>query len=175
MNKKLIYILIIVFTAQFSCNRTEEYDTLVMQKERILDYLVDYDLDYSVRDDVYTVPLNTLENSSTMAISAGDSVYFNYASYTFVTAPVSLYTTNISEVAEDAGMAFEGPFTPLGIKYGESDIIEGLEIGLRGLMQNDSVMLFIPSDLAFKDKAIGTLSEYCTLAMFIDIVEIVKN
>lgn len=175
MLKRTVVILLSAFSL-ISCKKIDEDVSSSKQVERIETYLATKTEPFTIDSDVYRVKTNVVDNSSNIALAVGDSLYIFYAQYIFNTAPGLLFNTNIKAVAEGDGIDSEAMvYEPLGLKYGESNIIAGLEIGLRNGIKGDSLMLYITSENAFKDKANGVVPKNSSIAMFVSIDKIVKN
>lgn len=170
-------IIILLFLAQFvACKKIDERVSASNQIERIASYLAGKTEPFTVYNDVYRVKTNTVDNSNNAALSVGDSIYISFAQYIFKTAPDVLFNTNIKPVAEGGAIYNESvPYEPLGLVYGESKIIPGLEIGLRNSIVNDSLMLYFTSDNAYKDKANGIVPPNSAIMMFVNVNKIVKK
>lgn len=172
--ERKVSILFFALLICFSCGRVDEYDTEEMQCERIESYLIDNDIDFTMRNNVYKQVLNEVTNISTTRLEKGDSLYLYYAGYAFDDEIGDLYTTNMEDIALSQSVAFTGDFEPLKIVYGESDIIDGLYVGLDSALQGDSLMLYMPSTMAYGDKICGVLSKYTPIAMMVSVYKVVK-
>ncbi|MFI3322938.1 MAG: FKBP-type peptidyl-prolyl cis-trans isomerase [Rikenellaceae bacterium] len=170
---KVIYLFLLLISV-FSCGTLSEEETDYGQMTLIEDYLDSNSITYSFRDNVYSVDMNSESVDTSVILEVGDSVYINYAAYLFSSGQGSLFGTNISDIAEENGFTSIDEYEPLGIKYGVSEVIQGLTVGLRSSSVGDSTMLYMPSGMAYGDRRNGVVPEYSSIMMFVDVVEIVK-
>lgn len=131
------------------------------------------------REYSYTVPGGVYRSiyvpGTGEALASGDSVYINYIGYIFSSGLGTVFTTNLEAEAVKAGLdpAFL-KFTPKGLRLGDNSLLKGIDLGLVGRVEGDSLLLLINSDLAYGNKAIGTVPEGSPLAFNIVIKKIVK-
>ena len=61
------------------------------------------------------------------------------------------------------------------MKYGETELIKGFERGINNASVQDSLMIFVPSELAYGNKLVGIVKKSTTIAIFADIKKIRKH
>ena len=168
MKLAAVVILSVVFLA--ACGKLDF--NVDGQRTRIESYLNGREYDYTYQDGVYKYTYYTEGGRS--GIVRGDSVYIYFSGYVFANGPGALFTTNIEEDAVAADMeATAMDFSPQGIKIG-GEVIPGIDLGLPGSVEGDSLMLFITNDLAYGDRPMGTLPRGATVAFKIVVDKVVK-
>ncbi len=115
----------------------------------------------------------TTEEVEQLVIVEGDSVYINYVGYIFTSSPNGVFVTNVESIGEVLGFSPEDKvYAPLGIKYGTTPLVEGLNRGLKGLKNGDMVSIFMNYTLAFGDAEIGLIPSESAISYDIDIIEV---
>lgn len=159
------------------CNKGTDQNSDSAQRERIISYTSELTTPVRENDGMFITRLNKAEaDPGRLRVTNGDSLWVFYAMYTFQSRPDSLFVTNIPSVAEENGFDLkyveEGP---LGIRYGHTDLIKGFELGLEDGQEGDSLMMFVPSKLAYGNKSAGVVEKFTTIAIFAEIKRILKN
>lgn len=92
----------------------------------------------------------------------GDTVFINYiASY----LNLVVFDTNIEEVAKQYNLYNPSlTYEPLKFIVGDKTVIAGIDEGVRYMREGGSVMLVIPSDLAYQN--------YETLLFYLELVDV---
>ncbi len=175
MNVKYLVIYSFALFLLFSCKKEEENDSEGNQRERIESYLSRMNTEYTVINGVYRISLNE-EPVTGVRLDGGDSLYFNYAFFTFRNKPDSLLDTNVESIALEYNFDTRYlDFSERGIIYGGTDILDGLERGLQGCQGGDTLMLFVPSKYAYGNKMTGMAKKSATIAIFVSLEKVVKN
>lgn len=159
------------------CNKGDDQNSDGAQRERIIKYTGSLATPVSERDGVFIARLNTqAADPASLRVEPGDSVWIDYAMYTFFSKPDSLFATNIEELAEEKG--FDTRYIslePLAIRYGDTELIKGFARGIENALEHDSLMIFVPSKLAYGNKLVGIVKKSTTIAIFADIKKIRKH
>ena len=176
MRLDLLTVFIAATTILCGCNKGDDQNSDGAQRERILKYTGSLTTPVSERDGVFITRLNTQAATASLRVEPGDSVWIDYAMYTFVSKPDSLFATNIAALAAEKKfdtryMSFE----PLAVKYGETELIKGFARGINNASVQDSLMIFVPSELAYGNKLVGIVKKSTTIAIFADIKKIRKH
>lgn len=159
------------------CNKGDDQNSDGAQRERIIKYTGSLATPVSERDGIFITRLNTqAADPASLRVEPGDSVWIDYAMYTFFSKPDSLFATNIEELAEEKG--FDKRYIslePLAIRYGDTELIKGFARGIENALEHDSLMIFVPSKLAYGNKLVGIVKKSTTIAIFADIKKIRKH
>lgn len=134
----------------------ERIDRRMRSQEQILlkDYLKRENLNIEpTKKGLYFV---SIKKSNGRKPQPGDSVYLDY----------TLSLTN--------NMPLESTINkmPYGYVYGDTTQIKGLNIGIGMMREGEEAKLIIPSNLAFGNQRIGTISPYSTLVFDIKLVKV---
>lgn len=143
------------------------------QRANFEKYFETYKIEYTEQGGVYKQIVR--QGPGQQVTVTGDSVYFYYSGYEFNQKIDSLFTTNILADAKKSG--FEETFlnfSPKGIRLGDHSIMPGLETGLLGNYQGDTIRLYITSDLAYGDKIVGVVKQGSPVVFKVVIDKIVK-
>lgn len=159
------------------CNKGTDQNSDSAQRERIMSYTDGLTTPVRENDGVFITRLNmSAADPSRLRVTNGDSLWVFYAMYTFNSSPDSLFVTNIPSVADENGFDMKYVETgPLGIRYGHTDLIKGFAMGLEDAQEGDSLMMFVPSRLAYGNKSAGVVEKFTTIAIFAEIKRILKN
>lgn len=173
---KIVLYVALLCISTASCKAEDEYNTDISQRERIVKYLDGLDQRYETFNDIYRLKLNVKPSTPGVRVNEGDSVWLNYAIYTFDTKPDSLVTTNIAQLATEWKLSTDFlSLVPLDMIYGEGKVFKGWEQGMQNSISGDSMMIFVPSDLAYGDKINGIVKKSTTIAIFVAITESKSN
>ncbi len=154
-------------------------DVLETQEANMLKYLGSNRItDFDPLDGVFRfVPNKSRESYDTdPVVGQGDSVYLMYEQYTFTTSKGKLYFTN-KEALIDSDTILNRQFwsfKPLGVAVGATELIRGLQEGLPGCRQGDSVVLLITSGQAYGGKTVGVVPANTALMMVLNIMTVKK-
>lgn len=100
-----------------------------------------------------------------MPITTGDSVTFEY---TGRLADGTIFDTSHETIAQEEGLAEAMPnrdYTPLTVKIGAQQVIEGMENGLDGLEEGESATIEIPPEEAYGEWTEDEIQEFDTAAL----------
>lgn len=176
LNIALITAVCALTVGTTSCKKEDDYNTDISQRERIVKYLDGQGQRYETFNDVYRQKLNLLPSIPGVRVNKGDSVWINYAIYSFDTKPDSLITTNIAQLATEWKLSTDYlSLVPMGMVYGQGKVFKGWEAGMENSISGDSMMIFVPSDLAYGDKINGIVKKSTTIAIFVAITNSKNN
>ncbi|MDR1130752.1 MAG: hypothetical protein LBK96_07225, partial [Prevotellaceae bacterium] len=155
MNRRLLALFaLFAMTGFASCG---EEDPVEKQEERIDSYIkakMTKNPGMKLSQDGSVYYLYT-PGDTTVSVSAGDSIYFYYAG-TLVTDTMRYFDTNDRALAEALKLNTESKsFEPLGVIAGNSNLLAGLNIGLKMTHPGDLGEIIFNSDLGFGDRSNG--------------------
>ena len=156
------------------CKKDDDENSVYNQDERIRRYLDSNNITYVSYGGIFKSYLNTVPNNGRL-LQPGDSLYFYFAEYMFSSRVDSLFYTNIAELVEEHGFDPQTFDTrPKGIRYGaeKPPLLKGIEIGLDKCREKDTVMLYMNSDYAYGDRAMGIVPENSSIAVLLILDEI---
>lgn len=164
-----------MFALITSCKKSDDYNSDLKQRERIVSFLETSNYRYEQRDGAYRTFLNTVVNTGDQ-LSIGDSVSYYYAIYKFKNKLDSLITTNIESEALQYGFDTQLlDFSPRNDHYGSTPMISGIKAGMIGARALDSLLILIPSEHGYGDKINGVVQKNTSLAAVINVISIKKN
>ena len=174
--KNLIYILfMVIFTS--SCEKETVKKIREDENKNIEAFIASTKLKYEqLTGDLYKLTISEVPEE-TNSVQNNDSVYINYIMSEFsTTGRGGIIDTNIKEVAIDAGITiFEEKFAPLGIKYGKTNLIEGVDIALKNSMNKGMYSIIIPFDFGYGTRYNGLVEPYTTLYFEYEVINIIKK
>lgn len=139
-------------------------DVVPAQIENIERFLESNNMDYTVQRGVYRHIGNSRREDyfSSPRVEPGNEVHFYVAGYRFERSRMEpAFFSNkdfIIEELKEAGLSDVYWQRDIMVaRLGKSDLVKGIERGLPGCRQGDSVRMFMPSDLAFGENYISTL------------------
>ncbi len=154
---------------------TSDLDTQRANIEKFVE--TQYPTLYTVHSGVYRYITNGTREGAEQAamVETGDSLYFRFAAYMFSSSGGlgTLYYTNYAALITPAGLPWSDE--PEAARLGVTKLLKGLEYGLPGCREGDTVQLFFPSDLGYGDKPNGIVSQNTPLAWEIAIEKVVKQ
>ncbi|MFI3268606.1 MAG: hypothetical protein R3Y51_07825 [Rikenellaceae bacterium] len=176
MNKSILYLAILL--ASFtSCDASDD-DTYsqVNQISRIKSFVEDQYLDYTVINNaIYVANIDDVVMVGEK-IETGDSVYLYYAIFEFYSSIDDLVYTNMESMADDYNFYIDdASYEPLKIKYGTTDLYEGMNLALSGLVKEGTYIAFIPSSYVYGDRYNGVVTDNTSLAIYMYVENIIKN
>ncbi len=173
-----------------ACGESDENNIVPDQREAIIKFLDTNELAYEEVGGVFRhFPDPRTSEPDAHVIRQGDEVGIKFelykAAYTKQAnslAPLpttALYSNKefVQEALISTGLNpqyWPSPSEPFKAKVGADELIAGLDRGLAGCQEGDSVLLFITSNLAFGTKPIANLSEN-TAILYIVNIESVNN
>lgn len=157
------------------CNDT---DILDEQRSAIERYLTGKD--YVTASGVYKQTVNADREypPETVMIDWGDSVEFMFAAYQFgTTIAQASYFTNMANLLEGNNILNQQywPLDPKAVKVGDGQLVKGLENGLLGSREADSVWLYLTSDLCYGKKTNGLVPKDTPTAWLIVVDKVTKQ
>lgn len=131
---------------------------------------------------VYRYVLNQEREGYEAATQAqrGDKLVINYSVYEFSSSAAGgegtlIYTNNpeIQNAQEGLDPAYWAK-VPLEVELGRTPLISGLDRGLDGVRQGDTLKLFMSSDMGYGDKPFGVIAADTPLVWNLGIKEVIK-
>lgn len=131
---------------------------------------------------VYRYVLNRDRNGYEEAPQAerGNRLVINYSVYVFSASSTDgrgtlIYTNNPEIQNEQEGLdpAYWAK-EPLDVELGRTPLISGLERGLEGVRQGDTLQLFMSSDMGYGDREVGIIAANTPLVWNLGIKEVIK-
>ena len=122
------------------------------------------DFSYTTPNGVYRYVANADREGydREVPVEYGDSVSFDFAAYLFSSSIGALYYTNVKEWIPAKDLEVLNPeywdFSTRRIKLGSASLVKGLEYGLVNSRQNDSLLLFMTSDLVYGTENMGVVN-----------------
>jgi FKBP-type peptidyl-prolyl cis-trans isomerase len=171
-----MYALFLLLAA-WALTSCEKENPVEKQEEKIEAYIrtkrsKDREMKLSQEGDVYYL---YTPGDTTTAVSPGDSIYFYYLA-TLVNDTLRYFDTNHRETAEALRLNTDAKsFEPLGVIAGNSNLLPGLNTGLKMVHPGDSGEIIFNSDLGFGDKANGIVPPFSALIFKVFILNIKKN
>ena len=160
MNRLLKIIIGVWVFVLAGCSKEEDF--LIDQRESFESYLSRQEGGYTVEGGVYRYVVNADREgyANDPVIEYGDSVTFNFAAYTFGSPLGTLYYTNVQEWLSAGSTNLNTAYwdmTPSRVRLGYTPLLKGVESGLVGNRMNDSLLLFVTSDLAYGSVSVGAI------------------
>ena len=155
-------------------------DVVTQQTNSFVSYLEGAKLPYAVRGGVYQCVANAERAgyATDKSVSYGDSVVFNFAAYTFGAPLGTLFFTNVKEWLPASYKTLDPTYwnmTPRRIRYGVTPLMRGLANGFSGSRENDSLVLFINSELAYGAQGMGVIEPDKATVWVVKISKVVKQ
>ncbi len=139
---------------------------------------------YALAERIYEIGIYIIDkkdqfsNSNFPVAEEGDrvAIYYSIYQYRSNTGPSTLYWTNIRSDAETVGfdqtfMDFE----PEEFTLGDKGMMKGINLGLPGSLQGDSVYLYITSDLGYHTRTTGVVPKNTPLVVKVVLDRVTKN
>ena len=175
--KRILYILVLA-AAFGGCKDDETY--LDKQRTSFESYLSRTDFSYTTPNGVYRYVANADREGydREVPVEYGDSVSFDFAAYLFSSSIGALYYTNVKEWIPAKDLEVLNPeywdFSTRRIKLGSASLVKGLEYGLVNSRQNDSLLLFMTSDLVYGTENMGVVNPDQPVVWAVKIKKVVK-
>lgn len=177
--------LIFAVFALVSCSEKE--NTEVTQYEQFSTYLKGkypegefrYD---SIDRKMFRLFINEVDNSANEAVAAGDSIYIDYILSEFSTSGSSdngrggVFYTNMPSIV-NADEVLDPTYWPTdrkGLALGSTPLVGGLNMGLPGCHEGDTVLFFLPSALNFGSRQVGMVPPETPVVWTLIIKEVIK-
>lgn len=180
----IISFIILLSVLLLGCKEVKEPD-IYAQRTKIESYITDItsknedfiqDEHLFNKTGVYRVTFE--HDTQKPKLAVGDSVEFWFVGELFKSAPEGVFYTNVPEILSDLASqnlnAEHWPQTPLKAKLGTTPMIKGLRVGLEGCNEQDSLILLLTSDLAFKTSQMPSIPENSIVSYKIRINKVTK-
>ena len=168
--------LIICLIAIVSCTKEDIKLTIAKQEESIEKFIQQR---YAQNGIVRRNGSNrVIIDSSYVADSLefGDSLHLYYAGYVFTNSPAALFSTNIKELAEKAGLNLtDQEFTVWKTLYTEDCFIPGLVNGLYGVREGEHSLILFSAEHGFYNETVYNIPKLSALAYEVWIDKVIKN
>jgi len=116
------------------------------------------------------------EEGGDVSVEKGDSVYLNYAGYTFSDGLGTIFDTNMESLSATIGIDIYNRGIDAGkVVVGKGELLKGLEFGLLGAMKGEHSYIVFPSTLGYGNDKKGIVPPMSSLIFEIWILNIVKN
>lgn len=172
----LCSLLILIFT---SCTKKEFATNYENQKKSLNSYMGTLTSGYFVRnDDVYISMTEDRSAPDAEPLETGDKISIYYAEHIMNNTSLgTVVWTNSEEWAEEYQWAptGESDFSPLEFVYGDSGIVKGLEIGLKGCKKGQELIIAMPFTQAYGEKWISTVPPYSAIRFRVFVENITKK
>jgi FKBP-type peptidyl-prolyl cis-trans isomerase FkpA len=153
-------------------NAVKQLEDDVKQIEK---YLADNNIEASKTDSGLFYVIE--QSGSGPAIESGDLAFVHYAGYLL---DGTLFDTSIKELAQAQGVYNEqrdsmGGYGPLDVTVGQGRVIQGWDEGLGLLKKGDKARFFIPSPLAYGERAAGAAIQPNSILIFdVEVTDVQK-
>jgi len=185
MRLKKGYMLLAATTlvALLSCGK-DNRDLISRQQTAIVNYLNSQRkngevIPYWRQGGVYvSIPNSDRAGRDALPVAElGDHVEFDFVGQVFSSRPEGWFYTNINAIfASDTLLTAEHwSVGPEVVTLGETPLIKGLQDGLPGSVQGDSVYLYLTSDQAYGGKNMGIVPKNSALMFFMYIQNVTKK
>ncbi len=112
----------------------------------------------------------------TVYIDYGDSLYIQYAGYVFTSSPSGIFSTNVAEIARQAGFDIATIDTlPKGILFEKGVLIPGLEHGLHNAREQEHCMIVFSAEYGFGNTKMYNIPKMSALLYEIVINKVIKK
>lgn len=193
MFKRSTFLISIILVSTFaSCSsdsqnlRVSQYDTFsrflkdrYMNPQRPEGFVYSYD---SVDMKIFRLFIYRDTINPNPVVSMGDSVYIDFILSGFSSSSTShgrsgVYYTNIPGlIVLDPGLNSQyWPKQMEGIKLGKTALVKGLELGLPGCLETDTVQFFVPSAFNYGGKQVGMVSADTPVIWTLILKKVVKE
>lgn len=185
MKKELLILLLFLSPlAVLRCGTEADYDIL-KQDTTFRDFLRKYDIPYDAslagREGLYKAVWPAESPGDT--VCRGDTVFISYSGFLFAQDVKTLgqgaiFTTNIKADLDpdwDPGNLLLMPTAPLSFVVGEGQTLRGIDRGIEECAEGDTVRLYLTSDWAYGDKAVGYLAPGTPVVFRIYVDEVKKT
>ncbi|MCC8018620.1 MAG: FKBP-type peptidyl-prolyl cis-trans isomerase [Rikenellaceae bacterium] len=184
MNRFRLQILYIPLCALFlaGCGSKDD-NTVADQRTAIENFLTNaYGEDgYDKIDRVYRVAIEREGNyNRSRRLEKGDIARFYFAGYEFTSRRIEpAFYSNVDWIIEELQDAGLDPIywdqDIVEVRLGEGKVIKGIEKGLEGCREGDSVRVFLTTDLAFGSYYISDMDLYSAVEYVIWLEEVEKQ
>ncbi len=155
-----------------ACGTNKE--TIDKERSSIVTYLTNNKIPYQEVGGVYK-QVNYASGSAVTA-EAGDSVYIWYIGYVFGGNTSTYYNSNIREVFDQYSADASGyTFDAAGGVPGNGSFIRGINKGLVGSAEKDTITLYFTSDYGFGEKQLQAVPRNSPLKLTVIVDHIIKK
>lgn len=167
-----------------ACGKDEE--TIDSERTRIVSYLTKLNLQeegsYDDLDGVFRHVGNAGRNgySTAAEAAAGDSVIFYFSAHLLntsadVSAQPLIYTNKQRLIDGIGGLTGRWSSEPYKARLGSSSLVKGLQKGLTGAREKDSLLLFMSSDMGYGEHEMFNVPKNSSLMFTIELVSVKKQ
>jgi hypothetical protein len=158
-----------------SCSK-QEFETLMVNQGMELENFAGSHPDSLVvfQNGVWRIILE--KGNEDVVAEAGDSLFFDYAAYTFSSGPGLLFDTNILEKAEGAALGHDlNYYATRGTLVGRGKLVAGLDRGLVGAAVGEKCYVAFTARHGFGDVQIGMVPKSSPLIYEVWVKDVKKN
>ena len=166
--------LILLVSSLISCQKQEQEISVASQEKSIESFVNSQTSSrVALNGGVYRV---LLDEGAGDTLALGDSLILEYAAYIFNSGKGPVFATNIPEIAALAGIDISNSgMENFGIEYGKTTLLDGVELGLRGVKRGEHSYIIFSSRFGYSNKIVGIVPKYSPLIFEIWIKEVKKN
>ena len=125
---------------------------------------------------VKTEKIEDIPIEDTVYIDYGDSIYIQYAGYVFTSSPSGIFSTNVAEIARQAGFDMSVTDTlPKGILFEKGVLIPGLEHGLHNAREQEHCIVVFSAEYGFGNTQMYNIPKMSALLYEVVINKVVKK
>ena len=176
-----LIVVAVISISLFACSKdTSDVDDQRVSIENYISRQGWENVDYLGGVYRYVLNQNRPGYEDAMRAGTGDKVVINYTVYQFSSSSTGglgtlIYTNNPEVQNEQEGLdpAYWAK-EPWEVTLGSTPLISGLELGLNGVRQGDTLQLFMSSDKGYGDKEFGTIAANTPLVWNLGIKEVFK-
>lgn len=177
MNKIKHFIIIVIALISIaaitvSCSKQEEETRLAQEIKNIETFLRSNALHYTIDNHVYKSITDSTLTDNKIA-EKGDSIFFDYAIFSFSSRIETLYDTNNEEIADlyNIDKTFL-KFKLKEVELGTTPMVLGLQTGLYKSKVGDTFMLLMPSTMGYGKHWNGYVPPFTPLYIWVSIKNI---
>lgn len=171
--KRLVIISALIL-ALCSCDKQDRENTFINQETRIDAYLSNLDEGYRIVRNGGSNRVVIAEGSTRDSLEVGDSLYFYYSGYTFVSGKGSIFCTNMGEVVRQSGIT-SSDTSAKKILYNKSALISGLYNGLYHVHEGEHCNVIFSAKYGYGNTEMFNVPKLTALFFDIKVEKIVKN
>lgn len=173
--KNLILTTLVVFASFLISCQKQEQEISVASQEKSIESFVNSQTSSRI---AFNGGVNrvVLEEGAGDTLALGDSLILEYAAYIFNSGKGSVFATNIPEIAALAGIDISNSgMEDYGIELGKTTLLNGVELGLRGVKSGEHCYIVFSSRFGYGNKIVGIVPKYSPLIFEVWIKEVKKN
>ncbi len=174
MKNILFTILVLLASMLASCQKQEQEITIASQEISIENFIKTQTNSRVVLN--RGVNRVILEEGKGDTLALGDSLILEYAAFIFNSGRGPIFATNIPEIANLAGINISNSgMENYGIRFGKTKLLNGVELGLRGVKAGEHSYIVFSSGFGYGNKIVGIVPKYSPLIFEVWIKEVKKN